>query len=796
MLNKTLFLFLYSFSALAQNNSPLVTVPVKINGNERGQVKVINAEGPENEVGAEGEKLAEIFRFEVEDKIVAKMESIYRNSGFIRIRELKSLGLPTTFSPSTLALEITVDAKKRKQQELDFYVNLPPQDYISPGWLSGYTNLYASRLFSTPHLFEKKDSQNSDPTVGRVEHIMNFGSLVLDASGDYTEFADYPWMRGNFRFIKDHESAAVRWIAGDFEFPLDMFQNSISLGGLLVVREFSIDPFLAQFPQSETEFYLGTPSKVDVFVNGRFMQTLYLPAGRHSLRNLPIQQGANDIKLVITDQVGKVRTLTFPFITDFELLDRGLNRFAYAYGRKKSQVGGTFDYGENAGSFYHQYGLTKNITVGVSGQGDDRQKVYGSRIYYGSRFGLIGINWAQSNSELNGTANAYSIRYRTLSDYRSVLRLQGIQINENYAALGVIAPSNPYDRLFVGSWTKYITDNVAVSIGGGYDFHRNNLGDRKSYFSNLSLRISRNTEGSIQYSEFRDPLNENGDRRLFVSLQIMDSNFENSFFASQDTQYQNTNLKIVHNPSRSVGRVFGDIDYLEGQSLKTYTAGLGYIGYRGIVEAEQRKLIDKEEVLPEKNQTRLTLSTAFAYTTKGAGLTRPIADSFALIRPNGALKGQYLEVNPTNKNPRAIADFWGPAIIPDLQSYYTDTLYVQTPDPKASSLLSQNTFVIRPTYKSGVGIALQGKLAVMLSGKLTSKDSTKNSLALVTGVIVPVGKTEIQKPFEFFTNKEGEFYLESIPPGEYDLKVDEQKQKYRFHVPEKMGPHDLGTIKF
>ncbi len=777
------------------SKTQLITAPVFINEIEKGQVQVTDFEGPEEDVAADGPKLIELMVWDANEAVLEKARSYVRGTGLIRIKELRALGLTASFTPADLSIKLSIPANLRKQQDLDFYVNLPAKEYIGPSWFSGYTNLYMSRLFDSDQLTGKKDANFSDPTLGRVEQVFNFGGVALDMRGTYTEHADYPWMRGNFRLIKDYEPKAMRWMVGDFEFPLDMFQNSVSLGGVLVFKEYSIDPFLVPFPQSETEFFLDTPSRVEVFINGRFMQTLYLPAGRHNIRNLPIQQGANEVKLLVTDQFGKTQTLIFPFITDFELLDRSLHRFAYAYGRKKTLDGGNFEYGDNAASFFHQYGLTKNITIGANGQGDDFQKVYGARIYYGTPYGLFGLNWAQSNSELNGTGNAYAFRYRTISDYRSIFRLQITQMNQNYGALGITNPNNIFDRSAQLGWTKYLSDSLSMSLGGTYEFHRDSLGDRRTYFALLTKRFTHNMDGSLQYSEFRDPVNSNGDRRLFVTLQWIDGSFNNSFFASHDTQFNTSQLLWSHNPGRDVGRNIAHALYNENPTTRTYQAGLGYIGYRGILEMEQRHQTDKDEVLPNRNLTRLAASTSLAYTKNGIGFTRPVAEAFALVKPTGALKDHYVEVNPTSKNPRAIADKWGPAIIPDMQSYYADTLYLQTPDPLASSLFSQNTFRVRPTYKSGVGITVAGNLAVMLSGRLVPRNPKSPPWSLKTGILTPLAGGD-KKAIEFFTNKTGEFYAESVAPGEYELQLDDQSTKYKFQVPEKMGPHDLGVIKY
>lgn len=776
---RILYLLLLMATGAKADDKIGLPAPVVIDGIERGQVNIFNAEGPEANIASEAPTLLEILKWEVNDTLLDKINISAQSTGKIKIRELRDLGLKTSFSPQTLALAIHVPPELRKIQDIDFNNALREPKYKGPNWFSGYSNFYVSRLF---------ESEKKEPTIGRIENVLNVEGFILDTSANYDESDRYPWIRGPVRIIKDATKSSLRWMVGDFDFPVDNFQNNISLGGVLVFKEYAINPFLVPYPQSETEFYLETPSTVEVFLNGRFIETLYLAAGRQNIKNLPIQQGANDIKLVIKDQFGRIKILNFPFITDFELLDRGFHRFAYAYGKARNLVNGLYIYDSPTGSFFHHYGVTKNITLGLHGQGNDLQKIYGPRAYFGTNIGLFGFDYAQSDLVGYGTDSAYSIRYRTLGNPRSVLRLQGTHYGTNFAPLGVTIPNNLFKTNLNGSWTHFLADNLSMSIGGTYDYHKDSLGDRRTFYAQLSQRLKLNVDASLHYSETRDPSTDTFDHRIFASVQWVDTEFTHSLFAAHDSLLDSNQISWQYNPGRDVGSPIYNALYSDSPDLNTYQVGAGYIGYRGIAEVDQVQSTNKTGAVPDKNSTRIAASTGLAYTSRGIGFSRPITDSFVMLNARGALSDYEIDVNPTLKNPRAKSDFWGPAIVPDLQSYYTDTVYAQTVDPFASSLFSKNTFRVKPTYKSGVNITIVGKTAVMLSGQLVPNWNLK------TGIITPVDPPG--EPIEFFTNKSGEFYIDSVPPGSYDLQIDEESRRYRFKVPAKIGPFDLGKIKY
>ncbi|MHC5731259.1 MAG: fimbria/pilus outer membrane usher protein, partial [Nostoc sp.] len=126
-------------------------------------------------------------------------------------------------------------------------------------------------------------------------------------SSTFTERTAPSWVRNDLRLVHDAPDQALRYVIGDLSVPISGYQSSRPLLGVAVARNFSLQPYRVTRPISQFEFFLETPSKVEVFINGLPVQTLQLPGGRQDIRDLPLSGGINDVQLIITDAVGRVQ---------------------------------------------------------------------------------------------------------------------------------------------------------------------------------------------------------------------------------------------------------------------------------------------------------------------------------------------------------------------------------------------------------------------------------------------------------------------------------------------------------
>ncbi len=788
-----------------------IQVPVILNGLSSSQVSIFPNEMDVSKSTVSSSQILTILKPEMSDSLYSLLSQRLGGVERVSVAELQSSGLIVNFKLDLLVLEVTVPAKDRAQRALDFRQSTPlgpGEEIIQPSTFSGYTNIRSSKTFASrnPNLIEE-----IRPLQVRLENVQNLSGTYLESFVNYNEFALHPWTRDQVRLSRDFEGSATRASLGDYDLPFVGFQRSLPLGGFLFRRAFDINPDLPMSAAGNFDFYLESPSKVDIYINERFFRQVSLPAGRHNLSNLPLEPGTNNIRLQITDETGRVSFLNFPFISDLDLLDVGTHDFSYAVGLQQRQVDGVIDYNKDqgeTGSFYHRYGVGKGLTVGLNAQGDRHQQMYGGDLVFSTPIGLIGLDMATSQLEGQESANAYQLRYRSVFSQRTFLRFSVMHLGERFAPLGTLDPLNNYDSTATGAVSSHLVDLFNFSTGLTYRNHRENLGDSATAFLNLNRTFGRRFNLSLQVSQTRDPVasdaRESEETRGFIVASWVDATEGFQTIVNHDTQTRATRADVSYAPRTSDLSFDAGVSH-DSRRIDQLNAGFGLERPRYEARIDQFMTLDPlskvEENTRYDHRTRLSLDTAIAYTGSGVGFARPISDSFAMVTTDGHLKKEVIEVNSTESGAEATTEDGQPAIASQLQSYVVQRVQVQTRNPEATAMLPRDNFVVRPTARSGTGIDLKGESSVMLSGQLVETGEGPASTATfkyLTGSIVPVEEAKAAKDTRyFFTNEAGVFFIESVPPGVFHLKLDGYNGELELTVPDSLfGPYDLGPLPF
>ena len=110
---------------------------------------------------------------------------------------------------------------------------------------------------------------------------------------------------------------------GDLNYGTTGFQSFDPGRRHIFSRNFDLQPYRISSSTAERTFTLTRKSDVDILVNGRRVRTVTLEPGRYNLRDLPLASGTNNIQVRVTDDVGRVETIAFPFVFDTNLLIAG-----------------------------------------------------------------------------------------------------------------------------------------------------------------------------------------------------------------------------------------------------------------------------------------------------------------------------------------------------------------------------------------------------------------------------------------------------------------------------------------
>ncbi len=204
----------------------------------------------------------------------------------------------------------------------------------TPARFSGYVNLRAATdyLSASPSGAAGFSAPRAD-----LETVLRWDDVVLEPELTYDGAADTPEANGGLAFtgfdgltrrgtrlFHDRPEAALRFQAGDINPPITSLQRGPDLPGVSVERSpRKLRPGENIRPTGERSFRLARSATVKIELTSAVVRQLRLDPGTYDLEDLSLKAGANDVRLIITDDLGEQRTLSFTSYFDAVLLADG-----------------------------------------------------------------------------------------------------------------------------------------------------------------------------------------------------------------------------------------------------------------------------------------------------------------------------------------------------------------------------------------------------------------------------------------------------------------------------------------
>jgi outer membrane usher protein len=351
------------------------------------------------------------------------------------------------------------------------------------------------------------------------------GEVGLDASQtvrlDTTWSTSFPDKPVTLR-VGDTLTGAVSW------------SRATRIGGIQLSRDFALQPYRNTAPLPAFFGSVTVPSNVDLFINGIRQYSNPIQPGPFQLNAAPGISGAGNAQVVLTDALGRSRTLDFPIYSTSQLLQKGLSDWSVDIGTVRKDYGlSSFSYGRDpvaTGSL--RYGLSNSFTaeshgetarglvnMGVGGVWSPGQAgVLSSSISHSAYQGLGGWQWSAgyqwNNNRFNFGAHASGTRgdYLDIAALYEAPVLQGSQgVNAGYStqylgSFGASYFSQDYSdlgRARYGSlyWFMSLGQSTTLSLNVNQ-----NLDDRaeRAVFFGISIALDGNVTASAGMQRDRD----------------------------------------------------------------------------------------------------------------------------------------------------------------------------------------------------------------------------------------------------------------------------------------------------
>ena len=637
-------------------------------------------------------------------------------AGRIPVAAFDEAGLELRYDPARLVLHLQPGDDQRAMRSLSM------QAHQALGFSSAESD--EGRFASYVNLRALQDRVGGDSNhrllVDGASRIFGPRGVAMEWSAVYDESAARDWTRGEVRLIHDDPTRAIRYTAGDVAFMTTEFQGAVPLLGFSMERRFAtLLPTRTVASTGPRSFVLSRPSRVTIFINGAMQRTFQLDPGRYGLSDFATIDGANDVRVEVVDDTGEREVFEFTLFLDATLLRPGETEFSVNAGYRReddAEARIDYDFDRPAWSGFLRYGLTEYATVGASYQGEQGLDVLGIEGVATSPVGTFATSLSESRSNRFGSGRAATARWSYDFGGRHGqgsrrLDLSTIHYSRDYHPLGLEEPFNAFSMQAQARLATMLPFGTAGAIHARHARARDpDDRDETRMGVILSRRFGR-VSATLGVERLRG---REDDVRGYINL-LIPLGRDRSVAASWQSLDNLSRLQWSHYPTERVGNVSGSIGAEHSDLGHTAMADVAYVGNRFVARLDHDTAWSDLDRRDSTQRTRLQFDTAVAFVDGQVAVGRPITDAFAIVSRHRTLRGSKVLVDPTEDGPLAIADRFGPALVPRVLSYRPRQLSWDArdlPDGYDLGALQEVVYslLVRSVAASGIGARVEVSL--------------------------------------------------------------------------------------
>ncbi len=195
---------------------------------------------------------------------------------------------------------------------------------------------------------------------------------------------DEPYIRLDTAWTHSMQDELLSLVVGDHVSGTLPWTRATRLGGIQLRRNFALQPGLLTYPVPQFFGEAALPSRIELFVNGVRQYEGSTPPGPFQLSTPPSVNGAGLAQVVLTDALGRTRTIDFGFYNANRLLRAGFSDYAIGVGAVRRNYGiDSFGYRDQlAANVSYAYGVADWLTLEAHAEGD-------SEVWMGGAGGVV-----------------------------------------------------------------------------------------------------------------------------------------------------------------------------------------------------------------------------------------------------------------------------------------------------------------------------------------------------------------------------------------------------------------------
>lgn len=697
--------------------------------------------------------------------------------------DFTAAGVTIDYDPRALELRLGIPSGLRAAQGLSIsdLDRRSVGSFDTPAGFSAYLNVRGN----LDYLHRGANDGFGDPVLF-MDMAARLSGVVFETQGVWTPGAGgEEFQRQGSRFVYDDLDGLVRWTVGDLQTLARGYQAALPTVGLSAVRSYSaLRPQEIIRPRGQRSFNLDRPSTVEIYVNGQMVRRVQLQPGAYNLSDFPFTQGANDVRLSVTDDAGRTEVLRFNIFFDQTQLAEGLSEFGVFVGAKSELGPDGPDYSNDwTVSGFYRRGVTDNLTLGANLQADEEGALYGVEAIFGTSVGTFGVQFAASQNDFVPSGEALTVTFQRLlqlpSGRSDSLNLSYQYRSEWFGPAGGFVTSNPFSHEFGLGYTHAFSDDVYAGIDLRHSIGRGSQPDFSNYRGTVGWRLTPTISFTTDVL-YEDGLAGNELAALF-GLTVRLGAFS-SARADYDTRDNRARIGYQTLGGQGVGSYSASADLENSDNGSGFNGSLNYIANRAELGVAHFSSFENGFGATLDERTSLRVGTSIAFADGAVSVGRPIFDSFAIVKGHRSLGNAEILVEPTPLGFEASTGVLGAATMPNLPSYSEQTITIDAPEAPVGSDLGTGAFRVFPPYRSGYLLTVGSDYSYSAIGTLIGLDGAP--LSLVSGTATELSAPD-REPITLFTNRAGRFGLSGLRAGRWRLDMlGEDPATYYIDVPE------------
>ena len=377
-----------------------------------------------SDIKIKANSVAEIMHDATKEGVDLKLSNFIQANGYFDLDIMRSEGFAFTVSRLNKNLKILLPLAVRKRQSLSgsTYSFDKGRLYEPVAATSGYINMFNYNSYS--------DDNNVAQTY---QNLVFFESNIqhdrwnFQHEGFYTNVSDRgkKWTNAALRAIYTQPEQARHFIVGE-QSPLNtnwqLNPSPLATGfedqlvGIGVNKRSELNDFANISNSFYYDFNLEEPAEIQVFVNDDLVYQKSLQQGVYKLKDLQLDDGSNDIRIVIIKESGLIEEFSDSYFQSFDILETGQIEYQLSSGylyRDERDIS-NLDQDNLTNLLYARYGISQQLTLGAYLQHQTERRIGGVILQTSNRFGLWSVDFSHSTDSTIGSD--YAARIELISN--------------------------------------------------------------------------------------------------------------------------------------------------------------------------------------------------------------------------------------------------------------------------------------------------------------------------------------------------------------------------------------------